>query len=223
MRRLLITLAIVGCALTVPTQASAVVIELANGLFEVSYDFKLKSTLHGSDITDIVILETDGFQKNAAYNFNVASSGTSTLTHSISFNPTQSLVLGLDLAPIDSGLKDHLVVLMNIDFAEFALTKAKFSEVFPAIEGRERFRHSATVQAVKDANIGNSDAQQLLFDFFTEDAGKFAAFDPKDSFRIIEFSPPKPIDVVPEPATILLFGSGLAGLAAWRYRKGVNA
>ena len=28
---------------------------------------------------------------------------------------------------------------------------------------------------------------------------------------------------IPEPSTMLLFGTGLAGLAAWRYRKGMNA
>ena len=30
-------------------------------------------------------------------------------------------------------------------------------------------------------------------------------------------------DPIPEPSTLLLFGTGLAALAAWRYRKGVNA
>ena len=28
---------------------------------------------------------------------------------------------------------------------------------------------------------------------------------------------------IPEPSTMLLFGTGLAALATWRYRKGVNA
>jgi len=34
----------------------------------------------------------------------------------------------------------------------------------------------------------------------------------------IDQTPPQP-NPIPEPSTILLFGSGLAGLAAWRYRK----
>jgi len=219
MKKLLITLAIAGLALTVPTQGQASVVGLAGGLFEVNYEFELKSTLYGSNITDIIILETDGTQINADYTFSAPSSGFSTIGHVSSFHPTQSLVLGLDLAPVDSGLKDHLVVFMDNDFASDALTKAKFSEVFPAIEGRERFRHSATVQAVKDANLGNADALDTLFGFFTEDAGKFAAFNPEDSFRVVEFSPPEPIDVIPEPATMLLFGSGLAGAFIRRRRK----
>ena len=33
---------------------------------------------------------------------------------------------------------------------------------------------------------------------------------------------PKSLGTIPEPSTILLFGSGLAGLAAWRYRKIVS-
>ena len=31
------------------------------------------------------------------------------------------------------------------------------------------------------------------------------------------------INPIPEPSTMLLFGTGLAGLMAWRYRKGVKS
>ena len=34
---------------------------------------------------------------------------------------------------------------------------------------------------------------------------------------------PPPGDIIPEPSTMLLFGSGLVGLGLWRYRKRVNA
>lgn len=219
MKKLFSMLMVVGFALIVPTQGQASVISLADGLFEVNYEFELKSTLHGSNITSIIILETDGTQVSADYAFSAPSSGFSTISHVSLFDPTLSLVLGLDLAPADSGLKDHLVVFMDNDFADYTLTKAKFSEVFPAIEGRERLGHSTAVQAVKDANLGDTDALDTLFGFFTEDAGKFAAFNPENSFRVVEFSPPESIDVIPEPATMLLFGSGLAGAFIRRRRK----
>ncbi len=198
----------------------ASIIPLSDGGFEVNYDFDLKrGTLYGSDITDIFIFETDGTQVNVDYTFSTAAKGPSTISHEISFVPTLAIVLGLDLAPLDSGFKDHLVVFMDNDFAADALTKAKFSEVFPTVAGRDRVRHSVLVQAIKDSQLGNSDALQSLTEFFIEDAGKFAAFDPENSFRVVEFSGPVPIDVIPEPTTMALFGIGLVGLVGAAARR----
>ena len=215
----LLTLLLTSVFLSIAVAVQASVIPL-NGGFEVNYDFDLKrGTLYGSDITDIFIFETDGTQVNVDYTFSAAAMGPSTISHEILFDPTLALVLGLDLAPLDSGNKDHLVVFMDNDFAADALTKAKFSEVFPTVEGRDRVRHSVLVQAIKDSQLGDSDALQSLTEFFIEDAGKFAAFDPENSFRVVEFSPKEPIDVIPEPSTYMLMGMGLLGMLGWKRRQ----
>ena len=39
-------------------------------------------------------------------------------------------------------------------------------------------------------------------------------------FANIEFGPATGAGVIPEPSTVILFGTGLAGLVAWRMRKG---
>ena len=126
--------------MTFSTPAQAIITPLSGGFFEVSYEFDLKrGTLHGSNITDIVIFETDGTQVNLAYPFSAASMGPSTISHTIAFDPILSLILGIDSAPLGSGLKDHLVVFMDNSFtADGFATKSKFSEFFPAID-EERF------------------------------------------------------------------------------------
>ncbi len=116
--RKLFTLLLTSAFLSIAVAVQASVIPIGGGGYEVNYDFDLKrGTLYGSDITDIFIFETDGTQVNVDYTFSAAAKGPSTISHEISFDPTLALVLGLDLAPLDSGLKDHLVVFMDNDFA----------------------------------------------------------------------------------------------------------
>ncbi len=205
--------------LSFAANARASVIPLLSGLYEVNYSFDLKGgTLFGGDVTDIFIFETDGVQISIDSIFTAAGNGPTTLSHEIAFDPTLSLLIGLDRAPVDSGVVDHLVIMMNNEFAADALTKDKFSTIFPAIDGRARIGHNQLIQAIKDAQQNDQGAISLMSDFFMVDAGKFARFDPRDSFRVLEFTGPVAIDVVPEPASLLLMGGGLAG-AFLRRRK----
>ena len=73
-----------------------------------------------------------------------------------------------------------------------------------ALDGRE-LSGRLTFLSTENANILNLSFLQLWGgDIENEDKGM--------DFRAN-------LEVVPEPATLLLFGSGLAGLAAWRMRK----
>ena len=113
----------------------------------VNYAFDLQGTLHGSDVTDIFILETDGTQVSADYVYTAPSSGYYSLSHVISFEPTLALIIGLDLAiPGVGDEKDHVVMFMDNEFAVANFGK-KFSAVFPAVGGGERVRHSALITA----------------------------------------------------------------------------
>ena len=134
------------------SKAHAVVFELPGSEFEVDYTFDLQvGTLHGSDITDIFIFETDGTQVSVDYAYTAASSGSSNLNHVISFEPTSALVIGLDLAVPGVGHeKDHVVMFMENGFAAANFGK-KFSEVFPAVGNGDRVRHSQQIASTSNA------------------------------------------------------------------------
>ena len=214
----LLTLTLTSILLSFAASVQASVFPVLDGLYQVTYEFDLKGgTLNGSDVTDIFILETDGAQISIDSVFSAAGQGPSTISHQIGFDPTLALLLGLDRAPADSGLEDHLVGFINPEFAEEALTKPKFSDIFPAVDGRPRVGHNQVVTALKNAQQGDQAAIGLLSEFFTID-GKNAAFDPEGSLRVLEFTGPVAIDVVPEPASMFLFGAGAVG-AFLRRRK----
>jgi len=184
----------------------------------VDYTFHLGGTLNGNDVTDIFILETDGTQVSVDYAFTAASRGKTTLTHVIPFSPSLALVIGLDRAvPGVGDEKDHIVMFMNNDFAVTTFGK-KFSQVFPAVDGGERVRHSTLIAALEDAQNGDLDALDLITDFFMTGAGQYAAFNPAGSFRVIEFTNGTSIDI-PEPTTMALLGLGLIGAALRRRRR----
>ena len=204
--------------LTAPARAAVVA---TPGGFEVSYALNLSSTLNGNPVTSIFMLETDGVLFSAASGFSAAASGFTLLTHTIAFQPTSTLVIGLDLptAGVGDG-KTHLVMLMNGNFAA-SITGKLFSQAFPGVNGQPRLGHDALIAAMQAADAGDAVALGIVTNFFLTGAGAFAAFDPAGSFQVGEFTVFVPI-AAPEPASLALLLAGVAGLGLARRRQGAG-
>ena len=201
-----------------PLQASVIPVDSG---FEVSYGINMSpGTSNGGDIEKMFLFEWNDSQFNVDYSYSVASSGNTFLSHVIPFAPTSALAVGYvpGITGIGDG-KDHIYMITNDLFAANVIG-LRWSEIFPGTDAG-RLRHSELVALLIGADAGDAAMLALLTDFITTEA-YIAAFDPSDDpFTVLEFSVVEPPvgGNIPEPATIMLMGLGLAGLGFGRNRK----
>jgi len=148
----------------------------------VSYTANLP-TSKGKPVYDILILASDGIQVHATvYPSTLPGMGISVISHNVPFTPVKSLIIGLT-AGQDAAGNDHTQIIMFLD-SGFAAAHAgeQFSSVFTGT------RHSTTVANLQAAVAG--DAAQLAWftDTFFSGPAAGAAFDPRGSFTVAEFT-----------------------------------
>jgi len=205
----------VACLLVgLVSQASAGVIALDTDAYEVSYQFNLGGhPRNGGDIQDVFIFEwNDSGDFNVDYAYTVEGQTSTTISHTIAFDPTYAFLIGYGLAiPGVGDEKDHIFTFTRSSFFH-EVVGFKWSEIYPGLTPESRIRHSEMVALLANAALNDSASLSRLTDFVRYEAYD-AAFDPAGEFTTIEWS-----TVVPEPASIALFGLGLTGLG-WSRRK----
>lgn len=176
---------------------------------QITYSLDLGTgTQNGNPLTSVAILETDGTQVNVDFPFTIPHAGPQSLTHTVAFQPTLSLIVGLDLAtPLPGDGKAHVFFFTNSAFAN-AANGVLFSTVFP------NTRHSEFITRFTAAQAGDTVQQAWLRTFFMTGDGAAARFATGGPSTAIEFTTGV-IPATPEPSTYVLLLSGIA-VAVWR-------
>jgi hypothetical protein len=184
------------------------------GNVQVDYALNLGSgTLNGSSVTSIAIFEERAGVVNVSFPYTVPGSGEFVLSHTAPFDPTLSLIVGLDLPSTTGGdtgsdNKTHLVFFTNDAFAQSA-AGIQFSTVF------QDTRHSDFINRLQLAEGGDASQVTWLTNFF-EGVGHDAAFATGTQSTAIEFS--SGTVLAPEPMSFGFVGIGLAALVVARRR-----
>jgi hypothetical protein len=224
------SLALLSFLLCVADDSNAGVISVIDG-YQVDYGISMyPGTSNGSDIDGVFIFEWNASEFSSFYGGTIAGSGNTYLSHTIDFRPTMAFIMGYGngIPGVGDG-KDHLYTLTSLDFSQTA-GGLKWSEAFPGITPDTRVGHNAMINLLVEAAGGSATALGAI-EGFVKTEGYRAAFDPHGGFVVLEWTicppdttgiPPNCVPVgssVPEPASMLLFGIGLAGLGWTRRRK----
>jgi hypothetical protein len=207
-------MAISACLLVGLISRAEASIRPAGDGYETSYRLNLEiPTPTGNDIQNAFIFEWNDSDFSLDHAGTIAGAGPTNLSHVIDFEPSSALVLGyIDAVPNFGDEKPHLYTVIGATHSKY-IEENLLGVLFSKIYG---INEQIVIEWLRQAAEGDQEALDNLKALVVDELS-VAAFDPEGGFRIHKWSPAAV--PVPEPSTILIFGTGLLGLAAVHLRR----